>query len=348
MGGGDRCAVGGCNNDRRYPERYIIRSHVSNLQFHSLPKDLRLREIWHKKISQGRKNYKPSDYVKICSNHFEDGERTARCQIPTLFLTPGDFSTQHSPHKRKNRSTSGVTPKQAAKATPDQETDTDRNNNACIFDSLLSSIFITWVRLMRLELSSLIVWPSREVVRQNLPDCFQHFYPKLRCIIDCTEVFIETPSSLDTQAKCWSDYKHNCTVTFLVAITPNGSISYVSPCYGGRASDKFITNDCNFLNLLEPYDQVMADRGFKIKEDLMTVQATLAIPPSTVGSLQMCSSAVKDTSKIANVRIYVEQAIGRLKNYRFLKNEIPITCLPVVDDIVIVSCALCNLLDPLC
>ena len=217
-----------------------------------------------------------------------------------------------------------------------------------ISDSLVSSIFLTWIRVMRLEFSHLIIWPSKEVTRENLPNCFQLFYPKVRCIIDCTEVNIETPSSLDTQAKCWSDYKHHCTVKFLVAITPNGMVSYVSKCYGGRATDKHIFNDCGFLNLLEPYDQVMVDRGFKIREDLMTVQATIAIPPSTVGSLPMKTKSVQETSKIANVRIYVEQAIGRIKTFRFLKNEIPISCLPVVDDIVIVACALCNLLDPLC
>jgi hypothetical protein len=45
MGGGDRCAIGGCNNDRRYPKKYVIRSHVDNLQFHGLPKDKKLKEI---------------------------------------------------------------------------------------------------------------------------------------------------------------------------------------------------------------------------------------------------------------------------------------------------------------
>ncbi|CAC5371840.1 unnamed protein product [Mytilus coruscus] len=133
-----------------------------------------------------------------------------------------------------------------------------------------------------------------------------------------------------------------------IAITPNGMFSYVSPCYGGRAADKFIFNNCAFIFNLEPNDQVMADRGFKIKEDLMVVQARLAIPPSTCDKLSMPSGGVLETSKIANVRIYVEQAIGRLKTFHFLKNEIPISCLPVCDDIVVVCCAACNLLDPLC
>ena len=201
---------------------------------------------------------------------------------------------------------------------------------------------------MRQELAHLIIWPSKRVVKEKLPACFQMLYPHVRCIIDCTEVFIETPSSLDIQAMCWSEYKHHCTIKFLVSITPNGMISYVSPCYGGRASDKFIFNNCGFLNFIEPHDHVMADRGFKVKEDLMTVQARLAIPPSTIGNLQMSSSAVRETSSIANVRIYVEQAIGRLKTFRFLKNELPITCLPVCDDVVIVTCGLCNMLEPLC
>jgi hypothetical protein len=189
---------------------------------------------------------------------------------------------------------------------------------ACRFhisDSLVSSIFITWIKLMRLELSHLIVWPAKHVIKENLPLCFKKLYPHVRCTIDCTEVFIETPSSLDTRAQYCSDYKHHCTLKFLVAITPNGMFSDVSPFYGGRASDKFIFNNCAFVSWLEPNDQVMADRGFKVKDDVMVVQARLVIPPSTCGNLAMSSGDVSETSKIGNVRIYVEQAIGRLKHF---------------------------------
>ena len=100
--------------------------------------------------------------------------------------------------------------------------------------------------------------------------------------------------------------------------------------------------------MVEPNNQVIADRGFNVKEDLMVVQSRLAIPPSTCGNIAMSSGDVSEIFKIANVRIYVEQAIGRLKTFRFLKNEIPISCLPVCDDIVVACCSVCNLLDPLC
>ena len=51
-------------------------------------------------LAHTRQNYIESAYVKICSNHFEDGERTFRCSVPTLLLTKSDVKTQQSPHKR--------------------------------------------------------------------------------------------------------------------------------------------------------------------------------------------------------------------------------------------------------
>ena len=170
----------------------------------------------------------------------------------------------------------------------------------------------------------------------------------MRCIIDCFECFTETPSGLDLAATMWSEYKHHYTFKVLVAITPNGAMSYVSPAYAGRATDVFVVRDSGFLNYLEPYDEVMADRGFKIREELMARMVTLCIPPSKAASMQMLPSDVRKTSSIANVRIYVEQAIGRMKVFHILKHELPISLLPLADDIVRVCSALCNLLPPLC
>ena len=92
----------------------------------------------------------------------------------------------------------------------------------------------------------------------------------------------------------------------------------------------------------------MADRGFKIKEELMMKMASLCIPPSKAVSIQMLAKDVKKTSNIANVRIYVEQAIGKMKVFDILKHEFPISLLPAADDIVRVCCSLYNLLPPFC
>lgn len=106
--------------------------------------------------------------------------------------------------------------------------------------------------------------------------------------------------------------------------------------------------DCGFLNLVEQNDQIMADCGFKIKDELLLRIATLCIPTSTTTGVQMVSSEVRNTSRIANVRIYVEQTIGRLKQFRILKNVLPIKHLYLCDDIVTVVCALMWLHGPLC
>ena len=61
------------------------------------------------------------------------------------------------------------------------------------------------------------------------------------------------------------------------------------------------------VNFLELYDEVMIDRGFKIW------MASLSIPPSVRTGIEMSSADASETSRVANVLMYVEQAIGRLK-----------------------------------
>ena len=214
--------------------------------------------------------------------------------------------------------------------------------------SLVSYVFTTWLKLISLELKWLIHWPDRHLIRRNLTSVFCKYYPNCCIIIDCSEIFIETPNSRNIAATCWSNYKHHSTVKYLVGTTPNGAIAYLSDCYGGKATDIFKVQNSDFLKNLLPRDQVMTDRGFKIKDFLSFYPCTLAIPPSKHNNLQMLSKDVQLTSRIANARIYVEQVIGRIKNFRFLKNELPISLLPHTDDIVIACAVMTNFSPPLC
>ena len=191
----------------------------------------------------------------------------------------------------------------------------DLANRFGVSTGKVSQIFITWIKLLARELGVLVIWPSREQVRKTLPLCFKKLYPKVHTIIDCTEVFTETPSCLEAHNLLWSDYKHHTTVKFLVCITPNGAISWISPAYGGRTSDVHIVQTSGFMKMLEPFDQVMADRGFKIKTLLALHQCAPGIPPSAAKGVQMTSGQSKETSAVANVRIYVEQSIKNLKDY---------------------------------
>ena len=77
-------------------------------------------------------------------------------------------------------------------------------------------------------------------------------YFKRVIIIDCIEIFIEQPSDLLARAQVWSNYKRHATVTFLIGITAQDTISFVSKCVGGRMSDKEITEQSGLINHLLP------------------------------------------------------------------------------------------------
>ena len=136
-----------------------------------------------------------------------------------------------------------------------------------IATSTVSRIFHKWMNVMYICLKFLIVWPSCEIIEQNLPSFIKASYPKCRCIIDCSEIFIERPSSYNARAQTYSNYKNHNTIKFLIAITPCGAISFISECWGSRVSDKNITQKSKFLNLLDPGDVILADCGFTLQDD---------------------------------------------------------------------------------
>ncbi|CAC5403622.1 unnamed protein product [Mytilus coruscus] len=112
------------------------------------------------------------------------------------------------------------------------------------------------------KLNFLVQWPDKDSLIKNMPVIFKKTYPRCVSIIDCFEVFINRPGHLTARAQTWSNYKHHNTIKFLVPITPTGAISYVSRAFGGRTSDKVITQRSGYLDKLEHNDQVLADRGF--------------------------------------------------------------------------------------
>ena len=82
-----RCCVAGCNNDTRYPDNMIKRSHVEgDLKFHYFPKDPVKRNEWIAQVSRGLVDFICSDYKQVCSNHFEFGKPTYVSPIPKHFM----------------------------------------------------------------------------------------------------------------------------------------------------------------------------------------------------------------------------------------------------------------------
>ncbi|XP_065651045.1 uncharacterized protein LOC136079247 [Hydra vulgaris] len=137
-------------------------------------------------------------------------------------------------------------------------------------ESTVTRIYRTWLLIIAENVKSLIVWPEKHVLRRNLPTSFRKKFYNCVAIIDCMEIFIERPFSLHARAQTWSNYKNNNSIKYLIGITPPGAVSFLSPGWGGRVSDKEITIKSGFLEKITHGDCVLADRGFTLVDEFAT------------------------------------------------------------------------------
>ena len=216
--------------------------------------------------------------------------------------------------------------------------------------SYAGKLFARHVPTIAAAMQELVYWPDPEAIRQALPLAFQARFARTTCIIDCMEIQVEKPSAAVNQSLTYSSYKSCNTVKYLVSITPNGFINFVSHGYGGRSSDVAILEESGFLEHLEPGMIVMADRGFKSLEPLLATKGCSLVRPSSVSSKSvMDRREVKWTKQVASLRIHVERAIRRLREFEMLR---PTACIEynlwsLLDECVMIACGLINLQAPL-
>ena len=119
-----------------------------------------------------------------------------------------------------------------------------------------------------------------------------------------------------------SNYKHHIIVKFLIGVAPQRVVTFISDAWGGRASDKKITEESRLLKHFLPGDMVLADREFNIEESVGLQCATLKIPSFRKGKTQLSACDVEEARKIANVRIHVERVIGLVRRkYQVLQSK---------------------------
>ena len=205
----------------------------------------------------------------------------------------------------------------------------------------------TWANYLYFFLGSQPIWPSTADVCAKMPGEFKKLYPTTRVILDCTEFFVETPSSLLLQSQLYSSYKSNTTLKGLIGISPHGAITFVSSLYTGAISDKEITRCSGILDLLEAGDSVMADKGFDIEDLLREKEVDLNIPPFLESRTQFSAAEVQKTKMIAKVRIHVERAIKRIKEFHIFDSDVPLSMLGSINQVYTVACLLTNFQGPL-
>ena len=117
-----------------------------------------------------------------------------------------------------------------------------------------------------------------------------------------------------------------------------------------------ITQESGLLQLLEPGDLALADRGFNVAEDVAMHMAKLEMLAFCRGVRQLSQRDTECSAKLSKVRIHVERVIGLLKNkYSILQGPLPVNLVKHfndnesanIDKLLTVCVALTNLSKPI-
>ncbi|KAF4106552.1 hypothetical protein G5714_012542 [Onychostoma macrolepis] len=97
----------------------------------------------------------------------------------------------------------------------------------------LSATFADTIDVLYARLSPLLYWPERHCLQATMPHQFlEAFGKRVAIIVDCFEICTERPSNLMARAQSFSHYKGTHTMKYLIGITPQGQISFISKGWG--------------------------------------------------------------------------------------------------------------------
>ena len=152
-----------------------------------------------------------------------------------------------------------------------------------------------------------------------MPQSFRDSYPKTRVIIDCTELYCEAATSLELNGNMYSDYKGRETY-----FRP---VSHLCQLYYGSLSDREIVERSGLLDpkMFDNGDEIMADKGFKIRDLTDKIGVKLNLPIFLGSRPQFEATETVINQKIASNRIHVERFINKVKKFRLIDETIPLS-----------------------
>lgn len=207
-----------------------------------------------------------------------------------------------------------------------------------IHRTTVSRIITTWTHFLYQLLGSLRLWLPKEVVKARLPPEFSK-YADTQVVLDCTEIFCQTPSSLVLQSEVFSNYKSHTTFKAMIGIAPHGPITFVSALYAGSMSDREIFRISGITKFLTADMAIMVDKGFLVDA---LVPCKVYRPAFLSKKTQMSKQDVEETQSIARLRVHVERCIRRVKENKLFDKVVPLSVCGSIDQLFSVACFLVN------
>ncbi|KAK7890924.1 hypothetical protein WMY93_022887 [Mugilogobius chulae] len=204
--------------------------------------------------------------------------------------------------------------------------------------STVSRIIATWTNFLYQLLGKKRLWLPREVVRSLLPPVFAEF-SDTQVVLDCTEIYCQTPTDLLLQSELYSKYKSHTTLKAMIGMAPHGAITFVSSLYAGSMSDREIFKQSGIISVLQPDMAVMVDKGFLIDN---LAPCKVYRPAYLSGRTQMSRQDVLQTQTIARLRVHVERCIRRVKENKLFDRVVPVSVCGSIDELFNVACFLVN------
>lgn len=215
-----------------------------------------------------------------------------------------------------------------------------------ISPKVCGNYFRSTIQILARVLKGFVYFPTKEEILKNMPKCFRKYW-RTRIVLDCAEVPVEKCNCLKERIMTYSHYKGRYTIKFCVGVSPGGLITFLSRCFGGRASDKRIVVHCGILDKCEFGDGVMVDKGFMIEEECVIRHLLLYRPPFLSKKKALTKAEALKTAEIASARVHVERKINQLRDFEILVQPVSLKLIPYMDDILLVCGALANLSPPI-
>ena len=96
------------------------------------------------------------------------------------------------------------------------------------------------------------------------------------------------------------------------------------------------------MEKINPWDTLLADKGFNISDLSINKCSKLVIPPFLYDKGKLSNHNAIKTLKITKARIHVDRAIFRIEDFKISENTIALSQKNEPDDILIICAALTN------